>query len=123
MKWIIFLAMVTFLPCIFYLAATGAIIPLIYIFIFTVQELFNPIFENYGLFIMGAIHIFIYSAIFYVVSIIIAKLLYYLSKSKQKIFVGAIVIAIALIGLFPIYGGLHHSSGEFKSLYALLLQM
>ena len=121
-KWIIFITLFLTVPVMLFLIQVVMFMPAIFLLsgiVYMIPKLANPshMQENLSFIAIFGVHILLYSGVFYLLSIVFAKLI---SLAGSLILRKIIVIALCslLIGLtfFPIYGGGGHGPMELMTL-------
>lgn len=113
LSWILFAAMAVAVPVIYWLVVVGGFVPLLVIAIVTVRNLSLDM-----LLAINAAHLLVFGTIFYVMARWISKRLTRLEPRRRNRMAAAIVAAMAILGLAPIYGA-GHASIDWINLYQL----
>jgi len=115
MQWTLFAAMAATVPLLFFAFVVGGFLPLLFIALAVITS------PDYMWWLLGGIHLAVYSPILFLTSRLIAKFLLGRPERQQRYLVGGLVGALLLLGLVPLYGA-SHGSVTFRNAYQMYWQ-
>ncbi len=115
MQWTLFATMACTVPLLFFAFVVGGFLPLLFLALAVLQS------PDSMWWLLGGIHLAVYSPILFLTSRLIAKLIFGRPEHQQRYLFGGLVGGLLLLGLVPLYGA-SHGSIAFRNVYQIYWQ-
>jgi hypothetical protein len=112
-RWLVFLGLIAFLPLFYFLAVVGGFLPYGAILIMGLRNIGDSWMMLYS-----AVHLAIYGVALFWLSGLMARLIVRVAGDHVKPATAIVLLALAGIGLLPIYG-VAHGEIQWRNAYAL----
>ena len=128
-KWTIFVALLLTVPAMLFLVQAVMFFPAIFflagiVFMVPKSLIHLGSHDTLTFLVIFVIHFFVYYGIYYLVSVIAAKLISIIQSGKvKKIVVATILVGLALITQFPVYGAGGHGPMKWLTLSEFLADL
>lgn len=128
-KWIIFAALFLTVPALFFLVMAVMFVPAVFFIAgigYVTQKLFihGNIGESLSFIVLLGVHMLIYAAVYYGISVAIAHLIKLIKNGTLKVFaVAAVCFGLVVVTQFPVYGGGGHGPMRWYTLAELLAEV
>ena len=128
-KWIIFAALFLTVPALFFLVVAVMFVPAVFFIAgigYVTQKLFihGNISESLSFIVLLGVHMLIYAAVYYGISVAIAHLIKLIKNGTVKVIaVAAVCFGLIAVTQFPVYGGGGHGPMRWYTLAELLIEV
>ncbi len=128
-KWIIFIALLLTVPAMLFLVQVVMFYPAIFflagiIFMVPKALIHSNSTETLWFVVIFGIHLLVYAGIYYLVSIIVAKLISIIkSINVKRVILAFILVALLIITQLPVYGGGGHGPIEWVTINELFADL
>jgi len=112
-RWIVLLALIAFLPLIYYLAVVGGLLPYGAILLIAIRNI-----DNSSILLFSLVHLVVYGLVLYWSADVIARLIIRVAGSHVVLATLSVILLLASMGLLPVFG-VAHGQITWISAYAL----
>jgi hypothetical protein len=112
-RWIVLLALIAFLPLIYYLAVVGGLLPYGAILLIAIRNI-----DNSSILLFSLVHLVVYGLVLYWSADVIARLIIRVAGSHVVLATLSVILLLASMGLLPVFG-VAHGQIAWISAYAL----